>query len=157
MAETVQERLRDEDAWLVVKRNLYYAPNDCGYTGIRDLAGRYTESEARARSSVDSGVTAVKLTDAPEFSKACYEDLAIAHMRQKYGAELTKLRAERDALMEALTAADNFRAQFLGDDALVTEIDDPNEFAVLFDAASKASRKARDIRNAIEAAEVPHD
>ena len=27
--------------WLLMKRGLLWWPNHCGYTGIRDLAGRY--------------------------------------------------------------------------------------------------------------------
>ncbi|MBY0561445.1 hypothetical protein [Hyphomicrobium sp.] len=60
-------------------------------------------------------------------------------------SEIGKLRAQVDTLRKALKAADNFRAQFIGDGALVTEIEDWNEFAVLFDAASKASLEVRKI------------
>jgi len=70
-------------AWLVVKRGLYYMPNDCGYTGIRDHAGRFTEAEAKARECIESGVSVVRLTDAPEYSPRCFDDLALAHTRQK--------------------------------------------------------------------------
>lgn len=70
--------------WLLVKRGLYYRPNNCGYTGIRDHAGLYSEDEAR--SSVGdgaSGVKMIRLADAPEFSEACFQDLALAHLKKK--------------------------------------------------------------------------
>lgn len=89
------------EQWLLIKRGLYYMPNDCGYTGIRDHAGRYTAEEARAR--LGSGVTMTRLCDAPEFTDACYDDLAIAH--------LTK---QRDALRHALEAVMPIAEAFKG-------------------------------------------
>lgn len=79
-----------ERAWVKMKRGLFYMPNDCGYTGIRDHAGRFTEAEAVAETSCD-GVTAMPLDEAPEFSSACFDDLARAHLLK-----------QRDALRTAL-------------------------------------------------------
>lgn len=70
------------EPWVKMKRGLFYAPNDCGYTGIRDLAGRYSEAEAKAETSCE-GVTAMPLSEAPEFSPACYDDLARQHLQSQ--------------------------------------------------------------------------
>ncbi len=35
------------EQWLLVKRGLYYGPNNSGYTGIKDLAGRYDYEDAK--------------------------------------------------------------------------------------------------------------
>lgn len=87
-----------EQAWLLLKRGLYWRPNDCGYTGIRDHAARYTEAEAKSRArDGSSGVTMVRLEDAPEFSEACYEDLARAHLAQQRAAA-ADIRRARAAL-----------------------------------------------------------
>jgi len=74
------------DEWLIVKRELYFRPDCQGYTGIRDDAGRYTYGVAK--SYADHGCSMVKLSDAPEFSKACYPDLAAAHMQKQREAAL---------------------------------------------------------------------
>lgn len=72
-----------QEYWLVVKRGLYYKPDDCGYTGIRDHAGRYTHDEAKARECPDSGVTIVRLDDAPEFTKNCFEDYVLKYLKEQ--------------------------------------------------------------------------
>ena len=70
------------EPWVKMKRGLFYMPNDCGYTGIRDHAGRYTQAEALAETSCE-GVTAMPLADAPEFSPACFDDVARAHLKRQ--------------------------------------------------------------------------
>ena len=85
-----------ERRYLLVKRDLYYAPNNKGYTGIKDKAGRYFASDALS----DCGVTAIHEDDAPDFTKACYADLARDHLQEKVGS----LRAERDELRAKLEA-----------------------------------------------------
>lgn len=64
--------------FLLMKRGLYYAPNRSGYTGLRDKAGRYLESDAYP----DAGVTAVREDLAPLFAPAC-----CAHVKAEYIAE----------------------------------------------------------------------
>ncbi len=76
------------ERYLIVKRGLYFRPNNCGYTGCKSKAGRYPAS----RASADCGETAIHEDDAPEFSPACWPE--------------TKL-AERDARIAALEA-ENF-------------------------------------------------
>lgn len=74
-----EERESEPTDWLIVKRGLYYKPDNCGYTGIRDHAGRYSREEAEA-SARNPAVSIVRLADAPEFSEACFDDLARAHL-----------------------------------------------------------------------------
>jgi hypothetical protein len=84
----------EETPWLLMKRGLYYRPNDCGYTGIRDHAGRYSAEDAKAR--LHDGVTMVREDVAAEFSPACFADLALAHVlkqRDEATAEIVRLRS----------------------------------------------------------------
>lgn len=83
------------EQWVKMKRGLFYLPNDCGYTGIRDHAGRYSRSEAIAETSCE-GVTAMPLADAPEFSQACFDDVAREHLkRQRDRAREQYARSQR--------------------------------------------------------------
>lgn len=84
-----------EELWLLKKRGLYYCPNDCGYTGIRDHAGRYTGEEARARLS--PGIAMVRLDAAPEFSEACFDDLARDHLTKQRDSALAEVERLRHA------------------------------------------------------------
>jgi hypothetical protein len=68
--------------FLLVKRGLYYRPNSHGYTGIKERAGRYLESEA----SPPDGVTAIHQDEAPEYSSACYHDVAAQHFASRTAA-----------------------------------------------------------------------
>lgn len=84
-----------EDAWLLVKRGLYYMPGGNGYTGVRARAGRYTEAEAKAH-AYDPGkngnpVTMIRLSEAAEFSDGCHDGIALSvvtHQRDKYRGTL---------------------------------------------------------------------
>lgn len=98
------------EQWLIVKRDLYYGPNDSGYTGIRDLAGRYTYEEAKARENPDSGVTIVRLSEAPEFREAAFEDLVRKHIQK-----------QRDALAEALRGCISYRNWEIAEGGVVPE------------------------------------
>lgn len=88
--------------WLLVKRNLYERPDHIGYTGVRDKAGRFTEEDAK--SSVGDGgygVTMVRLADAPEFTSACYDDIARDHLRSIIAAkdaELSRLHGREEEM-----------------------------------------------------------
>ena len=68
-----------EPQCLLVKRGLYYRPDNCGYTGVKENAGRYDASEARP----DSGVFAVHEDEAPIYSPGCFHDLAAEHFAKK--------------------------------------------------------------------------
>ena len=87
----------DDRRFLLVKRGLYYRPDNCGYTGIKDRAGRYLESDAMPL----SGVTAIAEEDAPMFSSACFEDIKIDYLLTK----ITDLEALVGELGEALVTA----------------------------------------------------
>lgn len=89
------------DAYLIVKRGLYYRPKAHGYTGIRDHAGRYTLDDAMGYSHPNGpngprdGITHVHEDDAPEFSDACCHDLKADHLqkqRDEARAEVLQLR-----------------------------------------------------------------
>ena len=83
-----------ERRYLLMKRDLYYAPDNKGYTGIKDKAGRYLESDASPR----NGVTAIHEDEAPDFSPACWDDLKVAHLQDRIAA----LEADNARLREAL-------------------------------------------------------
>ena len=74
--------------WLLVKRDLYWAPGGMGYTGIRDEAGRYSYEEAQTH--LNDGVEAIHISKAPEFRKSAYKDLVIKHL-QKPGMKVRSL------------------------------------------------------------------
>lgn len=80
--------LKQSDEWLIVKRDLYWAPDGMGYTGIRDEAGRYTHEAAL--SHMTDGVSIVHISEAPEFRKAAYKDLVTKHL-QKPGVKVGSL------------------------------------------------------------------
>lgn len=94
----LREMVGEEPRYLLVKRDLYYAPNNQGYTGVKARAGRYHASEA----DPESGVTAIHEDDAPMFSKACWEDVKVKTLlddldaRDRRIAELEALRADAE-------------------------------------------------------------
>lgn len=103
--------MEDKREWLVFKRGLYWRPNDCGYTGIRDHAALYTKAEAEERTQ-DDACAMVHLSVAPEFTSACYDDLARDHLtKQRDAAQATiaALQSEVDRLTKLI-------AQLMGDD-----------------------------------------
>lgn len=87
------------DAYLIIKRGLYYKPRACGYTGIRDHAGRYTLAEVAVRfpnleSENQDGMSFIHEDDAPEFTPACFHDLKADHLqkqRDEARAEVVRL------------------------------------------------------------------
>lgn len=77
-----------EQCFLLVKRGLYYAPNNQGYTGVKDRAGRYREVDALGL----DGVTAIHEDKAPLFAPACWQETKAAFYEEKIAAF-----AEREA------------------------------------------------------------
>lgn len=71
--------MQEKAEYLLVKRGLYYKPNNCGYTGVKELAGRYFKTDARP----DAGVTAIHESRAPEYTAECFEDIKAAHIKSK--------------------------------------------------------------------------
>ena len=76
--------------FLLVKRGLYYGPDNCGYTGVRDRAGRYHESDA----SPEHGITAIYEHDAPLFAPACWNDVKVSFLLDRI-AELEDALKDR--------------------------------------------------------------
>lgn len=102
--EAPAEAGEDDGLFLLMKRGLYYRPNAMGYTGIKDHAGRYTKAEAENHADPISGVTAIAAIDAPDFSPACFDDLARAHLvgkLERATRELSALRAPPPAREDA--------------------------------------------------------
>jgi len=77
-----------ERRYLLVKRGLYYAPDNCGYTGIKDRAGRYFASDA------GNETVAIHEDEAPAFSSACWEDVKVRHLSDRIEA----IEAENERL-----------------------------------------------------------
>lgn len=78
---------KPQTGYLLIKRGLYECPNHQGYTGIRDNAGRYSLEVALAHAKHHKEGY-IHESEAPEFSKACFHDLALNHVIK-----------QRDALM----------------------------------------------------------
>ncbi|EPR09804.1 hypothetical protein M527_06660 [Sphingobium indicum IP26] len=93
MTDKAPVTVEQGDRFLLVKRGLYYRPGNQGYTGIKDRAGRYPESDARP----EDGITAIHEDEAPEYSQACFADLKEKHMLGKIAAleeEIKRLRLD---------------------------------------------------------------
>lgn len=81
--------------FLLMKRGLYYGPDNQGYTGVKERAGRYLASDARP----DAGVTAVHEDDAPMFSPACWHEVKVEFLLARI-AEL-ETQGAHDGVIEA--------------------------------------------------------
>lgn len=86
-----------EEHFLLIKRGLYYRPSNQGYTGIKENAGRYREVDALGL----DGVAAIHEDDAPEYSSACFADLAQAHMAKKLQASADRIEKLEAACEDA--------------------------------------------------------
>jgi len=78
------------EQWLLLKHGLFYRPDNKGYTGIRDEAGRYSRAEADQHSA--AGGKVVREIDAPEFLPAAYNDLVIKHLMDQKAALVKALQ-----------------------------------------------------------------
>jgi len=105
MTDTAQP-VADGRHFLLMKRGLYYRPENCGYTGIKDHAGRYFASDA----TPDSGVTAVHENEAPDFSPACFDDLARKHLQDQITTRDQQI-AELRETCRSLTDEERVRVQ----------------------------------------------
>lgn len=110
--ETGTEAVRS-DRYLILKRGLYYRPDECGYTGIKDHAGRYSLFVAKSIAAPNGpdgpadGITFVHEDDAKDFTDACFDDLKAAHLEKKITALAAANEAlvkERDVAQSACTA-----------------------------------------------------
>lgn len=95
--------------YVLLKRDLFDCPKHMGYTGIRDKAGVYLEWEVKAyeipiRETYcprDHDLYGLPLSEAPEFTRACFADLARDHLRGKIEEarqENAELRSAFDVL-----------------------------------------------------------
>lgn len=82
--------MSEEAKFLLVKRGLYYAPNNNGYTAIKARAGRYREVDALGL----AGVSAIHEDEAPMFSPACWHEAKVEHLLGEI--------AKRDAVIRDL-------------------------------------------------------
>lgn len=82
------------EQWLLLKRGLFYRPNNCGYTGIRDEAGRYSREDADEHAA--AGGIVMREADAPEFMPAAFTDLVINHLTDQRDTMVKTLEALRD-------------------------------------------------------------
>lgn len=77
------------DQFLIEKNGMYYRPESCGYTGIKDEAGRYSFEEAaqivgpNGPEGPQDGLSMWAEADAPDYSPACYWDLKLQHKTRK--------------------------------------------------------------------------
>jgi hypothetical protein len=81
-----------ERRYLLVKRGLYYGPNNQGYTGMKKQAGRYREVDALGLENT----TAIHEDDAGEYAPACWMETKLADKQDRIEAQ--------DKLIEALRA-----------------------------------------------------
>jgi hypothetical protein len=86
--------------YLLVKRGLFYRPDNKGYTGIKDHAGLYSKEEAEAYADPLSGVTVLPFDEAPDFSEECFDDLARGHLESKVKTLQARI-AELEALINS--------------------------------------------------------
>jgi len=92
--------------YVLLKRDLFECPKHMGYTGIRDKAGVYSAADIEAyevpiRQEYDHrerDLYAVPIAAAPEFTHACFADLARDHLCGK----IEKLRKENEQAFEKL-------------------------------------------------------
>ena len=93
-----------ERRYLLVKRGLYYAPDNMGYTGVKERAGRYTQADADFYAD-DDRVTAILEDEAPMFAPACWNEVKVEYLLaqiQSLTAQLTEAReSERAAIARA--------------------------------------------------------
>jgi hypothetical protein len=82
------------DRYLILKRGLYFRPDDHGYTGLKREAGRYVASHA----CLLSGEKAVHENDAPEYSPACWEETKLADKDR----QIAEARAQHHELLFAV-------------------------------------------------------
>lgn len=83
--------------YLLVKRGLYYRPNNAGYTTLKADAGRYSKADERP----ECGVTAVLASEAGAVAPGGHE---IDHLRYE---RATMLEALEECATDLSIAADN--------------------------------------------------
>lgn len=88
--------------YLLVKRGLYYGPDNMGYTGVKERAGRYTQADADFYAD-DDQVTAILEDEAPMFAPACWNEVKVEYLLAQIASLTAQLAEAREAkLREAL-------------------------------------------------------
>ena len=99
--------------YYLISHGLYFRPEACGYTGIRDEAGLFDKSYAEDYSKNGDPVMVHKDDEkmAPEFMPAAYNDLVINHLKKQRDDALRTARAQQDAerLREVRRQAEKIR------------------------------------------------
>ena len=92
--------------YYLISHGLYFRPEACGYTGIRDEAGLFDKSYAEDYSKNGDPVMVHKDDEkmAPEFMPAAYNDLVINHLKKQRDDALRTASAQQGV------AAHNTRA-----------------------------------------------
>ncbi len=105
MIDTVE----NDAKYLIMKRGVYYRPNNAGYTGIKDEAGRYSLDEISMRfpNETDSGLSFILENEAPDYSPNCFADYKQAHMIKKKDLEIQSLRSKNEDLRKFLLSICN--------------------------------------------------
>jgi len=88
-----------------IKRDLFEYPKHQGYTGIRDSAGTWPLEEAqryglpiKAKYDRSHDHYALPIEAAPEFTNACFDDLARDHLKAKCAAKDAEIKRLQKAL-----------------------------------------------------------
>ncbi|AXK43961.1 hypothetical protein [Erythrobacter aureus] len=85
--------MSEPKTYLLIKRGLYYRPDNAGYTGLKKEAGRYLETDARP----DAGVAAIHEDLADEFAPACWQEAKLAERDREIFALKSELAARNAA------------------------------------------------------------
>lgn len=88
-----------------IKRDLFECPKHQGYTGIRDCAGTWPLEDAQRfglpiKEAYDRSHEhyALPIEAAPEFTNACFDDLARDHLKAKCAAKDAEIARLRESL-----------------------------------------------------------
>ena len=119
--------LPDADAWVIIKRGLFFMPACQGYTGIRDHAGRYTREFAETYND-SSQCSIVRLVEAPEFMPA-FNDLVIKHLIQQRDYARAEIEASRANMhkRDDFIVAKGLWSEFTGSLPSTDEASNPDE------------------------------
>lgn len=94
------EQAHTEGHFLLVKRGLYYRPDNQGYTGLKVYAGRYREVDALGL----DGVIAIHEDDALVFAPSCWGEVKDAYLTRVIAEMLAALVETTDDLESEIEA-----------------------------------------------------
>lgn len=98
--------MSENKMYVFIKRDLFERPEHLGYTGIKELAGAWPLSLVKSETSPVKdrydpkyhGSYALPVGMAPEFTEACFHDLAIDHLNKKVATKEEEIAKLREAL-----------------------------------------------------------